>query len=215
MSLIFEYAIYIIVIIILVLGIIMLAYRLFLIYFLRDPERKIPSGNVIVSPADGKVIAVVKIENKDKIRIKKGFAGRISTFTDDIGKGPFTAVSIFMSPMDVHVNRSPIQGRVVSIKHSKGKFYGAMKPEAFENEKTETVLDTKIGRIKIIQIAGFLARRIETFINVGDNIRKGEIIGIIKLGSQVTLIMPADKVKINVKKGQRISAGSSIIGNIL
>ena len=186
----------------------------FLLYFYRDPARQIPKGDIIVSPADGKVISITDI-SKEKIKIKKGFAGRIITFTNDLGKGQFIAISIFMSPFDVHVNRSPIDGKVVSVRHSKGKFFNAIKPEAFENEKTETVIESKIGKIKVIQIAGFMARRIETFIKAGEKVMKGERIGMIKLGSQVTIILPQNKVRIQVKKGQKVTAGSSIIGDII
>lgn len=187
---------------------------LFLLYFYRDPTRKIPAGDVIISPADGKIIAVVRTGEKE-LKIKKGFAGRIRTLTTDLGKGPFIAVSIFMSPMDVHVNRVPLAGKVLSVRHSKGRFYNAARPEAFENEKTETVLDTKIGKIKVIQIAGFLARRIETFIKSGDTLKKGMRLGRIKLGSQVTLIIPDDKIKVVVREGKKVKAGSSILGEII
>ena len=80
-----------------------------------------------------------------------------------------------------------------------------------QNEKTEVVLDTKAGKIKVIQIAGYLARRIETFIKPGQMIKKGNPFGLIKLGSQVTMILPS-KVKLKVKKGQKVKAGSTIIG---
>ena len=187
---------------------------LFLLYFYRDPARKIPAGDVIVSPADGKITAIVRTGEKE-LRIKKGFAGRIRTLTSDLGKGPFIAVSIFMSPLDVHVNRVPLDGEALSVRHSKGRFYNAARPEAFENEKTEIILDTKIGKIKVILIAGFLARRIETFIKSGDKLKKGMRIGRIKLGSQVTLIMPEDKIKVVVREGKKVKAGSSIIGEII
>ena len=187
---------------------------LFLLYFYRDPARKIPAGDAIISPADGRIIAIVRTGKKE-LRIKKGFTGRIRTLTGDLGKGPFIAVSIFMSPLDVHVNRVPLAGKALSVRHSKGRFYNAARPEAFENEKTEIVLDTEIGKIKVILIAGFLARRIETFIKQGDTLKKGMRIGRIKLGSQVTLIIPEDKIRVVVREGKRVKAGSSIIGEII
>ena len=198
--------------------IIAMLIMLFILYFYRDPKRVIPKGNVIVSPADGKIIAIIKVrpgKEKEELKIKKGFAGKIRTLTGDLGKGAFIAISIFMSPLDVHVNRSPIEGEVVSVRHSKGKFYNAARAEAFENEKTETIIDSKIGMLKVIQIAGFLARRIETFIKPGEKVIAGQRIGIIKLGSQVTLIMPKDKINLTVTKGQKVKAGSTILGEII
>jgi len=195
-----------------------LLIMLFILYFYRDPKRVIPKGNVIVSPADGKIISIIQVRSgkeKEELKIKKGFAGKIRTLTGDLGKGAFIAISIFMSPLDVHVNRSPIEGEVVSVRHSKGKFYNAARPEAFENEKTETIIDSKIGMIKVIQIAGFLARRIETFIKPGQKVITGQRIGIIKLGSQVTLIMPKDKINLVITKGQKVKAGSTILGEII
>ncbi|MEA3515291.1 MAG: phosphatidylserine decarboxylase [Nanoarchaeota archaeon] len=197
-------------------AIIALLIILFILYFYRDPKRVIPKGNVIVSPADGKIIAIIKVRSgKDELKIKKGFAGKIRTLTGDLGKGAFIAISIFMSPLDVHVNRSPIEGEIVSVRHSKGRFYNAARPEALENEKTETIIDSKIGMLKVIQIAGFLARRIETFIKPGEKVIAGQRIGIIKLGSQVTLIMPEDKINLTVTKGQKVRAGSTILGEII
>ena len=198
--------------------IIAMLIMLFILYFYRDPKRVIPKGNVIVSPADGKIIAIIKVRSgkeKEELKIKKGFAGKIRTLTGDLGKGAFIAISIFMSPLDVHVNRSPIEGEVVSVRHSKGKFYNAARAEAFENEKTETIIDSKIGMLKVIQIAGFLARRIETFIKPGEKVIAGQRIGIIKLGSQVTLIMPKDKINLVITKGQKVKAGSTILGEII
>ena len=198
--------------------IIAMLIMLFILYFYRDPKRVIPKGNVIVSPADGKIIAIIKVRSgkeKEELKIKKGFAGKIRTLTGDLGKGAFIAISIFMSPLDVHVNRSPIEGEVVSVRHSKGKFYNAARAEAFENEKIETIIDSKIGMLKVIQIAGFLARRIETFIKPGEKVIAGQRIGIIKLGSQVTLILPKDKINLVITKGQKVKAGSTILGEII
>jgi len=194
--------------------IICIAIVAFLLYFYRDPVRAIPKGDVMVSPADGRIISIIKT-GEDSLRIKKGFAGRIKTLTTDLGKGQFTAVSIFMSPLDVHVNRVPLDGKVISVRHSKGKFFNASIPEAFENEKTEIIISSGIGKIKVIQIAGFIARRIETYVRQKTIVKKGERIGMIKLGSQVTLIMPAGKVRLKIKKGQKVKAGSSIIGEII
>ena len=132
---------------------------IFLLNFYRDPERKIPKGDNIVSPADGKVISIIDT-SKDAIKIKKGFVGKIRVLTKDVANQCYV-VSIFMSPLDVHVNRAPIEGTIKSIRHTKGKFFKAYDMEkSFENEKNEIIIQNKNLKIKVIQIAGFLARRI-------------------------------------------------------
>lgn len=192
-----------------------LLIALFLINFYRDPKRKIPSGNNVVSPADGKIINILKI-NKNKARIKKGVIGKIETLTEDIAKECYV-ISIFMSPFDVHVNRAPIDGKVISIKHEKGKFFAAYDIEkSLSNEKNEIIIENKkIGRIKAIQIAGFLARRIVCSAKKNEKVNKGQKIGKIVLGSQVTLILPAKKINLRIKKDQRVNAGSTIIADVL
>lgn len=179
-------------------------------YFLRDPEREIPKGSNLVNPADGKIIDIFE-SNKSQLKIKKHF-GIIKALTKDVAKECYV-ISIFMSPFDVHYNRAPIDGKVISIKHSKGKFLAANKL-ALENEKNEILLKTKIGNIKVIQIAGLIARRIECFVKKGQSVKKGERIGLINLGSQVVIILPKRKVKIVVKQNQRVKGGSSIIAKI-
>mgnify|MGYP001566084057 FL=1 len=184
---------------------------LFLINFYRDPERKIPIGNNIVSPADGKIISILTAK-KDKTTIKKGFIGRIEAFAGDIAP-ECIIISIFMSPLDVHVNRSPINGKVISVKHTPGKYFAAFDlKNSLMNEKNEIIIKNgKIGKIKVIQIAGFLARRIICDAKKGGNLRKGQRIGKIVLGSQATLILPSKKVKIKAKEGQKVVAGETIL----
>jgi len=200
---------------VLVLIIIFLLLILFLINFYRDPKRQIPQGDNIVSPADGKVINILKI-NKNKIRIKKGLIGKIETLTEDIAKECYI-ISIFMSPFDVHVNRAPIDGKVISIKHEKGKFFAAYDIEkSLSNEKNEIIIENEeMGKIKVIQIAGFLARRIICSAKKNEKVNKGQKIGKIVLGSQVTLMLPAKKINLRIKKGQRVNAGSTIIADVL
>ena len=186
----------------------------FLLNFYRDPKRNIPKGNNIVSPADGKIIRILKTKT-DKTMINKGFLGKIETLTRDIAKECYV-ISIFMSPFDVHINRAPISGQVSSIKHEKGKFFAAFDLEkSLQNEKNEIVIkNKKIGKIKVIQIAGFLARRIICTLNGNEKINKGSRIGKIVLGSQVTLIIPVKKIKIRIKNNQKVKAGSTIIADI-
>jgi phosphatidylserine decarboxylase len=182
---------------------------LFLLNFYRDPERTIPKGNNIVSPADGKVISIIDT-SKSTVKIRKGLIGKIRTMTKDIAKECYV-VSIFMSPLDVHINRSPIEGTVRSIKHTKGKFFKAYDLEkSLENEKNEIIIQNKKLKIKAIQIAGFLARRILCYTKAGKKVNKGQRIGMIALGSQATIIMPKS-VKLKIKMKERVKAGSTII----
>lgn len=204
----------IIILILPALAALILLTALFLINFYRDPKRKILPGNNIVSPADGKIINILRI-NADKIKVKKGLLGKIETLTKDIAKECYV-ISIFMNPFDVHVNRAPMDGKVVSVKHEKGKFFAAYDIEkSLSNEKNEIIIENKkIGRIKVIQIAGFLARRIICSVKKNEKVNKGQKIGKIVLGSQVTLILPSKKINLRVKKGQRVKAGATIIADV-
>ena len=182
---------------------------IFLLNFYRDPERKIPKGSSIVAPADGKVISIINT-SKNEIEIKKGVFGKIKTLTKDIANQCYV-ISIFMSPLDVHINRAPIEGIVKSIKHTKGKFFGAYNMEkSLENEKNEIIIQNKNTKVKVIQIAGFLARRIKCCVKTNQKVNKGQKIGMIALGSQTTLIIPAG-VDLKVRLNQHVKAGETII----
>lgn len=186
---------------------------IFLINFYRDPEIKIPAGRNIVSPADGKIISLLTAA-KGKETVKKGLLGKIEALTHDIAEECFI-LSVFMSPFDVHINRSPIDGKVLSVKHTPGKYFAAFNLEkSLMNEKNEiTIENRQIGKIKVIQIAGFLARRIVCSVNKGDTVSKGQKIGKILLGSQVTIILPSNKIRLAVKKGQKVAAGKTILAH--
>ncbi|MBW2980939.1 phosphatidylserine decarboxylase [Candidatus Woesearchaeota archaeon] len=177
---------------------------------LKDTPVNSPKGNNIISPANGRIVGIIKISDKKKLRIRKGLLGLVESTIKGIIKEGYI-ISIFMRVHDNHINRAPLDAKVLSVRHSKGKFRPAISLGALKNEKTEIVLDSEIGKIKVIQIAGYLARRIETFIKPGDIIKKGQSIGLIKLGSQVTMILPSN-VKIKVRKRQKVKAGTSIIG---
>jgi len=183
---------------------------LFLLNFYRNPERKIPKGgNIIVSPADGRVISIISTKSS-RVRISKGFLGKIKTLADDVSSQCYV-ISIFMSPLDVHYNRSPIGGIVKSIRHTKGKFFEAYNLEkSLQNEKNEIIIQNKDIKVKVIQIAGFLARRIRCFVHENQKINKGEKIGMISLGSQTTIVLPSG-VDLKVKLNDKVKAGSSII----
>lgn len=186
-------------------------------YFLRDPPRKVPLGKGLVSPADGRVISIRSYDfkklGKDAIRIDKGI-GRIHALASDVA-AKVTVISIFMSPFDVHVNRSPAEGKVISAKHTKGRFYHAGDLEkSLMNEKNEILFDVSFGRMKVIQIAGFLARRIECYVRKDQVVARGQRIGLINLGSQVTLILPKMKTEVLVAVGDRVIAGKSVIAEV-
>lgn len=159
---------------------------LFCLWFFRDPERKIPSGDVLVSPADGKIVAI------------RNVAGEIR-------------VSIFLNIFNVHVNRSPAAGRITAIRYEKGKFRVASLDEASaENEKNTITLDAGGSKVVFSQIAGLIARRIVCHKRVGDVVTAGERIGLIKFGSRVDVFFGPEWT-LAVKTGQRVSAGSSVL----
>jgi phosphatidylserine decarboxylase len=166
---------------------------IFFIMFFRDPDRKI--GNGIVAAADGKIREISKINDKDI--------------------GDCICISTFMNIHNVHVNRLPLDGVIKSSKHYSGIHLPAFKKESEKNERVETIIDTKIGKIKIIQIAGTLARRIAPYVKKGDKLKKGDKIGIIKFGSRVDVYLPSNKIKkIKVKVGDRLKAGEDSLAEI-
>jgi phosphatidylserine decarboxylase len=172
----------------------LLGLVIFMAFFFRDPERKVPEGKgLFVSPADGKVILIKDIYEKDYL------------------KSDTKEISIFMSLLDVHVNRAPCDGNVSIIKYSPGRFKAAYKDEAsIKNENIVMVLDGKEGRVLVRQVAGFVARRAVCKAKVGDTLRRGERYGIIKFGSRLDVYLPKD-VEITVKLGEKVKAGETVI----
>ena len=183
---------------------------------MRNPERNTPkNGKLIISPADGRIIKIQKYDIEDtEAWIDKGNFGRIKTSLNEISKKGYI-ISIFMSPFDVHYNRSPIEGVIKKITYKSGKFIATncFHRAWIENEKNEFIIENKKLKIKVIQIAGLLARRIECLTKKGQKVKAGERIGLINLGSQCTLIVP-DKIKIKVSQGQKVKAGETILGEI-
>ena len=165
------------------LSIILLFVSFFLLYFYRDPERKIEAG--IVSPADGLV---------QRAEIKSGMV----------------RLSIFMNVHNVHVNRSPFDGKVLSIKHKSGGYLPAFHKDSDRNERLMTKIETSIGVMKVIQIAGVLVRRIVSYIKPDTEVTKGERIGLIHFGSRVDLLFESAGIEILVKKGDRVLAGQQL-----
>lgn len=174
-----------------------LGLTIFMIFFFRDPERKIPEGEgLFVSPADGKVMLIQ------------------DAYDDQHLKDNAIKVSIFMSPLNVHVNRAPCDGVVESVVHTPGKFLSAFKHEAsFQNENIAMLLNTKHGKILVRQVAGFIARRAVCKAKVGDSLRRGERYGIIKFSSRLDVYLPKDAI-IKVKLSDKVKAGETILGII-
>lgn len=159
----------------------------FCVYFFRDPERAIPSGEVAVSPADGKVVAIRR-DNPDQIRI-----------------------SIFLNIFDVHVNRSPIGGKISQVNYQKGQFIPAnMENASTQNEQNMVTIENGDTRVKFSQIAGLIARRIVFYKSAGDRVNKGERVGLIKFGSRVDVFL-GPEWELTVQEGVRVSAGSSVL----
>lgn len=166
----------------------------FMVFFFRDPERIIPEGeNIYTAPADGRIILIQNI------------------FEERFLKNDAIQISIFMSPLNVHVNRSPCKGIVKDVVYSKGKFFSAFKPEAsLYNESISLLLETADGVLLIRQIAGSIARRAVCRVKKGDLLEKGERFGIIKFSSRVDIFLAKDTTVL-VKMGQKVRAGETII----
>jgi phosphatidylserine decarboxylase len=176
-------------------AIVFFIFVIFLLFFFRDPEREVPVGeNLVLAPADGKVILMKPFNNLEFMA------------------GGGTLVSVFMSVFDVHVNRVPISGVVKYFKYNPGKFFPAFKDKASqENEQTELGLENEHGKVVLKQIAGIIARRIVCKLKPGDSVRAGERFGMIKFGSRLDLFLP-ENVQIEVKLNQKVKAGETIIG---
>lgn len=173
-----------------VLAAIFIFLALFMAYFFRDPQRNIPAEeNVIISAADGKVTRIDETE-----------AGKI--------------VSVFLSPLDVHINRAPIAGKITKVDYLKGKKVPATRNDAsFVNERNSITIENEKLTVVCTQIAGILARRIVCWRKTGDNLALGEKYGLIKFSSRTDLLMPKE-VEIQVKIGDRVVGGETIIAKL-
>jgi phosphatidylserine decarboxylase len=164
---------------------------LFFLWFFRDPERIVPdSAGALVSPADGKVTEIVPV-------LRNGTA--------------VTRISIFLNVFDVHVNRSPLAGSIREVRYQKGKFLNAMNPASAEYNEQNTVTVEGDGQTVVFkQIAGLLARRIVFNKQVGDPVKRGERVGLIKFGSRVDVFLDAS-ARLQIKVGDRVKGGSSVL----
>jgi phosphatidylserine decarboxylase len=164
---------------------------LFVMFFFRDPKRTPPADPAtIVSPADGRIMVVVE-------ESRNGQPGR--------------RISVFLSIFDVHVNRSPVAGRITSIVYRTGKFYAAMRGRASaENEQNAFHVLTDRGEVVFTQIAGWVARRIVCWKSVGDSVMRGERVGMIRFGSRMDIWLP-EGVEVLVRPGQHVAGGTSVL----
>lgn len=163
--------------------------------FFRDPERVVPDvpGGVL-APADGRVVEI----------------GRVA---DDF-VGPAIRVAIFLSPLDVHVNRAPVAGRVVAVARTAGRFVAAFRPDAAEvNERCVIHLEGDRTRVAVVQVAGVLARRISCRVDPGDRLAAGERFGMIRFGSRTDCVMP-ESTEVLVRVGDRARGGVTVLGRL-
>jgi phosphatidylserine decarboxylase len=169
-------------------------FLIFSLYFFRDPDRMAPKGeNILVAPADGKVLFVKDVYDNKFIN------------------GKAKQISIFMSPLNVHVNRIPISGTLEYLKYHKGEFVAAFNDKASENnERCEFGINSKYGKVLFTQVAGAMARRIVYEIKPGDAVKIGERFGMIKFGSRVDVVVP-EQWTAKVNKGDHVSAGETIL----
>ena len=170
---------------------------LFMAFFFRDPRRTPPEGeHLVLSAADGRVVAIDTVEHDEHL---EGAAPRISTF---------------LSPLDVHVNRTPLAGVVDFVRWHKGRFHAAF-VAASSTENEQSIIGIRQGSTLVVvkQIVGVVARRIVCYLRAGDTIGRGEKFGLIRFGSRVDLIVPAD-TRMQVRVGDRVRAGETVIGVI-
>ncbi|KAB2908381.1 MAG: phosphatidylserine decarboxylase family protein [Ignavibacteriales bacterium] len=176
------------------LFVIAILISVFTLNFFRDPDRTTPKGDdLIVSPADGKVLFVKEVVD------------------DEYLKGKALQVSIFMSPLNVHVNRIPISGKVEYLKYHEGEFFAAFEDKASsQNERFLTGINYGSGKVLFSQVAGYIARRIINELKQGDSVTVGERFGMIKFGSRVDVLVDPTSVP-QVKAGDNVTAGETVL----
>lgn len=167
----------------------------FIAFFFRNPHREISlDPSLVLSPADGHVSIVRAVDSTN---------AEAGTF-----------VSIFLSVFDVHINRTPIPGRITNIVYQEGQFLNALNPRSsVENEQNTITVENENLTVTFTQIAGLIARRIVFWKKIGDTLRPGERVGLIKFGSRTDLLLPA-QVEVMVKKGDRVIGGKTMIGKL-
>lgn len=180
-----------------VVAIVLLLLALWVAYFFRDPERTGERGSsLVVSPADGKLIMITEVDEPNFVR------------------GRAIRMSIFMNVFNVHVNRYPADGVVRHVNYNKGKFFNAAaEKSSLENEQMSVGIDAGRHRILVRQIAGLIARRIVTYSKVGETVKQGDRMGIIRFGSRVDVFIPVNST-LRAKVGDTTVAGVTILGEL-
>lgn len=180
-----------------IVGIILLIVTFFMAFFFRNPKRTIPADErIAVSPADGVIMEIREV------------------YEDRFFKGKATKVSIFLSVFNVHLNRIPISGEVKYRDYREGKMIPAFKSHASDiNEKSFVGVANDHLQVMVTQVTGFIARRIVTWVKVGDNLNRGDLFGLIKFGSCTEIFLPPE-VEILVQQGQKVVGGETIIGRL-
>jgi phosphatidylserine decarboxylase len=169
------------------LGVPLYLVALFCLWFFRDPDRKVPPGDVLVSPADGKVVLIYDTATNEK------------------------RLSVFLNIFNVHVTRSPAAGRISEVSYQKGKFrVASLEMASTENEQNTIRLDANGSKVVFSQIAGLIARRIICYKKAGDTVAAGERVGLIKFGSRVDVFI-GPEWELMVSRGQKVSAGSTVL----
>jgi phosphatidylserine decarboxylase len=170
------------------------ALALFMLYFFRDPERVVPAqASLVVAPADGRVLVAGEAE------------------AAAAPPGSWKQISIFLSPLDVHINRIPIDGRVSRVQYTPGRFLAAYRPEsARENERNEVYIERDGGTLVCRQVVGVLARRLVCRVAPGASVRTGERFGLMKFGSRIDLYLPP-RSTLRVAVGDRVRGGETVV----
>ncbi len=173
-------------------------FLIFTLYFFRDPNRNIPDNkNLLLSPADGKIISIKSIDFLDSFNSKA------------------RKISIFMSPLNVHVNRIPIDGKVEYLRYKPGKYIVAFDEKASDNnERMEIGLNTNFGKVLFVQIAGFIARRIVCTLEMNQSVIAGERFGMIKFGSRIDVYFP-DNAELLISEGESVYAGETALAKFI
>jgi len=177
-----------------------LVLAVLILLFFRNPHRHfVGDAGAVLAPADGKVLVVDELEDPA------------------VGPGRYLRVVTFLSVFDVHVQRSPAAGEVVVSRLARGRKVAAFRPDAGTvNEQHLTVLETPAGRrIGVRQIAGLVARRVVSYLEVGQNVERGQMLGVIKFGSRVDLLVPAEGYRVRVRVGDRVANGATVMAEAL
>jgi phosphatidylserine decarboxylase len=181
------------------LGAVLVLATLAVAAFFRDPERDVPSGDgLVVSPADGRIVSIAEVAGD-------------SLFADAA-----TRISIFLSPLDVHINRAPVAGRVDEVRYQAGQFFAAYKADAsrLNEQNTLRIVDERERNWGVVQIAGFLARRIVCRVAAGAALARGEKFGLIMFGSRTDIYLPKG-CRVEATEGQRVTGGETILGRFV